>query len=788
MSLFGIPAASCDDDDDWRSSVVGDTFAVGDHVQVFSMTQHVWLRGIVCARASMAGFLDGVSLPQDAVKVRIEQPADIGEKWILPEHFPAVLRKDAHSGLLGAYQQRAWPERGAALAAQSTSRGVLFRRGEAVETWSESCQEWLQGVVKEVPPEVTYLDNSAPPAGIIQVALSGGRVIRHIPADCACHALRRLGPWPGPGDAGGTRTAAAPAPETLGARAISANPVRRLPAKSPPREAECAIPRRLAAQASPVPRRPAVLADALRRGVPPSPASTLPPSPMKQPVSFAPPGPTRPELSPSALSVPGALCKGEAVELWSGSKNAWLPGIVIEVDARLVRVSLDGGVRLVPLEQAAVTLRRPGKRCDSGDAASTAVGTGVQAGRREGDFIGVCFSGGHEVGTTPRQGCATPTRKYPQPIITPARETPTSSARVNPPPQVRRATVGVNQERKPGDDASAYASSASTATSSSKGAGLRTPSRNLRKCKFIGDPIDSHTMAMVLQALAKQGKLDVLDGDPLELDENGRPVILRIFDEETGKEQTIVENEDGSTKIFGATTVQGMVKATMEKVHAFLEKLTDLQIRGFMHEVKYRFVELNRWYAACALAYEDCLEQLDWAYFGLTKEATRKQLDTAYRRLAKAMHPDKNGGTDGAKDRFQKMKDRYERMRALLEKRYLASLAYAGRVVLRAARKHQALARSASKSASSDEAGKGAKELVEDKAGELAESKEQQEGDAGGDGNGKRKPLDPTRVLSLAKELVKNHKQLSAEVEELQEAIRSAGGQVPPRPKEEEVA
>merc|ERR1719281_1042373 len=53
-------------------------------------------------------------------------------------------------------------------------------------------------------------------------------------------------------------------------------------------------------------------------------------------------------------------------------------------------------------------------------------------------------------------------------------------------------------------------------------------------------------------------------------------------------------------------------------------------------------------------------EQLNYHYFGLTADASDKDLDNAYRKLAKQMHPDKNGGTDAAKKRFQQMKERYE--------------------------------------------------------------------------------------------------------------------------------
>jgi len=53
-------------------------------------------------------------------------------------------------------------------------------------------------------------------------------------------------------------------------------------------------------------------------------------------------------------------------------------------------------------------------------------------------------------------------------------------------------------------------------------------------------------------------------------------------------------------------------------------------------------------------------EHLNYIFFGLTSDASDKDLDNAYRKLAKIMHPDKNGGTEAAKKKFQQMKERYE--------------------------------------------------------------------------------------------------------------------------------
>merc|ERR1712217_331561 len=61
---------------------------------------------------------------------------------------------------------------------------------------------------------------------------------------------------------------------------------------------------------------------------------------------------------------------------------------------------------------------------------------------------------------------------------------------------------------------------------------------------------------------------------------------------------------------------------------------------------------------------EHLSDSANYEYFGLSPSATERDLDNAYRQLAKKMHPDKNGGTEEAKMRFQAMKERYEALKA----------------------------------------------------------------------------------------------------------------------------
>jgi hypothetical protein len=180
------------------------------------------------------------------------------------------------------------------------------------------------------------------------------------------------------------------------------------------------------------------------------------------------------------------------------------------------------------------------------------------------------------------------------------------------------------------------------------------------------------------------GKLDALEGEPVESNADGRPVIARQLDEAMGKERTIVENEDGSRKVFGETTIASMLTAEQAKTFEFASSLTERQLRGFIHEIQMRLRDSTQLYSESAEEYADLLLRLDFKSFGLEPSASRKELDAAYRKLAKKMHPDKNGGTEEANERFQNMKVRYERLKEHLEKMGKAMATYISRVKARA--------------------------------------------------------------------------------------------------------
>merc|ERR1711920_93056 len=86
------------------------------------------------------------------------------------------------------------------------------------------------------------------------------------------------------------------------------------------------------------------------------------------------------------------------------------------------------------------------------------------------------------------------------------------------------------------------------------------------------------------------------------------------------------------------------------------------QLHGLVYEFGKRLVFTSQTYACHRTQLEQRAAHADFTYFGLPSNATEKDLQLAYRRMAKKMHPDKNGGTETAKQRFQEMKEKYENL------------------------------------------------------------------------------------------------------------------------------
>jgi len=149
-------------------------------------------------------------------------------------------------------------------------------------------------------------------------------------------------------------------------------------------------------------------------------------------------------------------------------------------------------------------------------------------------------------------------------------------------------------------------------------------------------------------------------GECIAYDGKGRPTIVRNVDPDTGAARTFVRNEDGDHSVFGENTVASLTQATEEKAYEWAAALSQLQVRGLTHELGQRLLSQSRLYHSRLKELEKIGDVLNFQYFGLSPDATDKDIDNAYRQKARQMHPDKNGGTDEAKQRFQGMKERYE--------------------------------------------------------------------------------------------------------------------------------
>lgn len=142
--------------------------------------------------------------------------------------------------------------------------------------------------------------------------------------------------------------------------------------------------------------------------------------------------------------------------------------------------------------------------------------------------------------------------------------------------------------------------------------------------------------------------------------------IERYIDQDTGQAQTVVHNGDGSRTAFGETSVCSLVASCEEDVKRLIDQLSDLELQGLVHEFNQRIIETSQVFGRRQETLERLVELCDLAFFGLEWGATVKALDKAYKQLAKKMHPDRNGSTKEANDRFQEMKERYERLRKKL--------------------------------------------------------------------------------------------------------------------------
>lgn len=153
--------------------------------------------------------------------------------------------------------------------------------------------------------------------------------------------------------------------------------------------------------------------------------------------------------------------------------------------------------------------------------------------------------------------------------------------------------------------------------------------------------------------------------EAVALDSNGAVVIQRQVYAEPQQAYTVIWNEDGSHCAFGQQTISSLLTNNVATTSAWLGLLTHRQLHGLVHEAGQRLAEWHQNYQSKRHSIEQAEVLESYAFFGLVPEAASdKDLEAAYRRLARQLHPDKNGGTEEAKERFQAMQARYEMLLA----------------------------------------------------------------------------------------------------------------------------
>jgi len=162
-----------------------------------------------------------------------------------------------------------------------------------------------------------------------------------------------------------------------------------------------------------------------------------------------------------------------------------------------------------------------------------------------------------------------------------------------------------------------------------------------------------------------RGFTKVLSEDNLTAFVRGKALrkIQRNVDQDTGDAQTVVYNEDGTCTAFGESTMCSLLQSEEAEVQKMINKLTDFELQGLVYEFNQRLLKTADDYETLLRQLEFYIEECDIAFFGLTRSSTEQELDKAYRKKARELHPDKNGNTEEANAKFQDMKERYERLK-----------------------------------------------------------------------------------------------------------------------------
>ena len=118
------------------------SFAKGQTLEVWSESKKVWLPGMVLAAYETATSTEGYDVPAGTVKVSSAN----GVKWVLPNQIQSMLRQT----------------------------GLTYRKGDALQVWSESQNVWMDAIVEEAYAVDTKGRGFTIPAGSLLVKSIAG--------------------------------------------------------------------------------------------------------------------------------------------------------------------------------------------------------------------------------------------------------------------------------------------------------------------------------------------------------------------------------------------------------------------------------------------------------------------------------------------------------------------------------------------------------------------------------------------------------------------------------------
>eukprot|EP00913_Durusdinium_trenchii_P013647 g12814.t1 len=84
--------------------------------------------------------------------------------------------------------------------------------------------------------------------------------------------------------------------------------------------------------------------------------------------------------------------------------------------------------------------------------------------------------------------------------------------------------------------------------------------------------------------------------EPIAFDERGQPIILRSVDAQSGQTRHVVLNEDGTLNTFGERTVDSLLTCTETDARLWIERLSQRDLRGLVHELGQRLLRSSQLY------------------------------------------------------------------------------------------------------------------------------------------------------------------------------------------------